>query len=333
MIELSVIIPTRNRADYLKDALESVLNQTLNKDIYEIIVIDNGSTDNTREVVEQLNQLHQKRIRYFYEPTPGLHVGRHLGAKESRSDILVYTDDDIIAFPEWLKAVRSAFSDPKVALVGGKILPRWEGEVPDWVALFKDTDQYGWSNGYLSILDFGDKRQEIPAFYVYGCNFSIRKSVMYECGGFHPDSMPQELIRFRGDGETGLATAIMEKGYKTIYEPKAAVYHRVPPERLTLEYFCRRAFNQGVSDSYTQIRKYKGLDIPQPKIHLNLSLLKGLKDWAKQVAFNRKQARKEKTNLILAKVQQSYKDGRRYHREQVASDLELLAFVLREHYY
>jgi glycosyltransferase involved in cell wall biosynthesis len=279
-----------------------------------------------REVVEQLNQLHQKRIRYCYEPTPGLHVGRHLGAKESRSDILVYTDDDIIAFPEWLKAVRSAFSDPKVALVGGKILPRWEGEVPDWVALFRDTDQYGWSNGYLSILDFGDKRQEIPAFYVYGANFSIRKSVMYECGGFHPDSMPQELIRFRGDGETGLATAIMEKGYKTIYEPKAAVYHRVPPERLTLEYFCRRAFNQGVSDSYTQIRKYKGLAIP------DRTTLRKLIAWARSVMLRRIGIQRE-IHPILAKVKQSYEEGRRYHREQVASDLELLAFVLKENYY
>ena len=332
MIELSIIMPTRNRADYLKDALESALNQTLDKSVYEIIVVDNGSTDSTHQVTEELNRLYEDRVRYFYEPAPGLHVGRHLGAREAKGDILVYTDDDIIALPEWLEAVRSAFNDPGVALVGGKNLPRWEGEVPDWVKLFESTDACGWHNGYLSLLDFGDKCMEIPAYYVYGCNFSIRKSVMYECGGFHPDSMPQELIRFRGDGETALSAALMAKGYRTIYEPGASVYHRVPPERLTVEYFCRRAFNQGVSDSYTEIRKYRGLNVPKSSIRFNLSLLRKIKAVAGAVV-SRQKGNKAEVHPVLAKVRQSYEEGRRYHREEVADDPELLAFILKITYY
>ena len=332
MIELSVIMPTRNRADYLKEALESALNQTLDKSVYEIIVVDNGSTDSTRQVVEQLNRLHEDRVRYFYEPAPGLHVGRHLGARESKGDILVYTDDDIIALPEWLEAVRSAFNGPGVALVGGKNLPRWEGEVPDWVKLFESTDACGWHNGYLSLLDFGDKCMEIPAYYVYGCNFSIRKSVMYECGGFHPDSMPQELIRFRGDGETALSAALIKKGYRTIYEPRASVYHRVPPERLTAEYFCRRAFNQGVSESYTQIRKCGGLSIPRGPVKSGFSLLKKMKDWAR-AAMPRKKGIQTDKHPILAKVRRSYDEGLRYHQEEVAADPQLLAFILKKTYY
>ncbi|MFC1989904.1 glycosyltransferase [Chloroflexota bacterium] len=323
MIELSVIIPTRNRVDYLKDALVSVLNQALDKSTYEVIVIDNGSTDNTLQVVEKL-KAHDNRMHYFYEPVPGLHAGRHLGAKESKGNILVYTDDDIIALPGWLEAIRSTFNDPKVALVGGKCLPKWEGEVPDWLVLFKDTMEYGWADGYLSILDFGDKQLEIPAYYVYGCNFSIRKSVMYECGGFHPDSMPQELIRFRGDGETALSLTLMAKGYRTIYEPKAAVYHRVPPQRLTVDYFCRRAFNQGISDSYTEIRKHGELKGPDEAVQNSLSLLRRLKHWLRPLP---------KTHPILAIVQQSYQEGRRYHREQVAADRELLAFIMNKNYF
>ncbi len=332
MIELSVIIPTRNRSDYLKDAIESILAQTLDKSLYEIIVVDNGSTDNTRQVAEELNGAHDDRIRYFYEPAPGLHVGRHLGARQSRGDVLVYADDDIIAFPGWLEAIKSSFTDPKAALVGGKIIPRWEGAVPDWVTLFESRDKYGWTNGYLSLLDFGDKRKKIPSYLVYGCNFSIRKSVMYQCGGFHPDSMPQELIRARGDGETALALAVTRKGYETIYAPEAAVYHRVPPARLTIEYFCRRAFNQGISDSYTQIRKYGGLNAPERTIQLDISLLKKAKDWVRAVVLPRR-VNKGERHPVLLKVQQAYEEGRRYHREQVASDPDLLAFVLKEDYF
>jgi len=332
MIELSVIIPTRNRADYLKDALESILNQTLDSSAYEIIVINNGSTDRTQQVVEQLNHVHNNRIQYFYEASPGLHVGRHLGAQEARGNILVYADDDIIAFPGWLESVQSTFSDPEVALVGGKNLPRWEGDVPDWVAFFETKEEYGWTIGNLSLLDFGDVSKEIPAYYVYGCNFSVRKSIMYECGGFHPDSVPQELIRFRGDGETALSLAIAERGYKTIYEPGAAVYHRVPPERLTIEYFCRRAYNQGVSDSYTRIRMYDGLYTYRNPIRLIIAALRKLARITRYILSER-QKRNNNKHPVLAKVQQAHNDGFSYHRKQVASDPELLAYVLREKYY
>ncbi len=333
MVQLSVIIPTYNRADYLVDTLTSLFSQTLDKALYEIIVVDNGSTDNTQKVIREINYKNDNRLRYFYEETPGLHTGRHLGAKEARSALLVYTDDDIIAAPGWLEAIKNTFDDPSVALVGGRILPKWEGDVPDWMNLFKSEGEYGWTIGYLSILDFGDITKEIPADYVYGCNFSIRKPVLYECGGFHPDAMPQELIRYRGDGESALSFAIMAKGYKSIYEPQAFIYHRVPPERLTVDYFCRRAFNQGVSDSYTQIRKYGGLNTHEELNRPGISLLQKLKDLLRPHLFWRKDNQVKRLHPILKKIQHSYKEGKRYHLEQVKSDSHLLAHVLKEVYY
>lgn len=251
---LSVIIPTRNRADLLKSTLQSLESQTLQRDSFEVIVVDNGSTDNTRQVVESVQQ-QLVNVRYFYDPTPGLHVGRHLGMKMAKSDILVYADDDIEAFPTWLEAIAETFQDQDVALVGGKDLPKFESKPPDWIYKMWEENKHGNRIlGYLSIIDLGDKKKSITPYHVYGCNFSVRKSVLLEAGGFHPDAMPQELIQYRGDGESHVSKFIENMGYRTIYNAKASVFHIVPKERLTETYFCKRAYLQGISDSYTQIR-------------------------------------------------------------------------------
>ena len=329
-MKLSVIIPTRNRMLTLMDALESILvEQSLSPEKYEILVVDNGSTDNTAKAIYQKNR-DCGRIRYLYASEPGLHVARHLGAQEAKGEILVYIDDDVILQPGWLEAIELAFTEPSVSLVGGKILPRWEDKVPDWVNLFKQETEFGWTLGYLSLLDFGEITREIPGQFVFGCNFSIRKSVLFECGGFNPDSMPQELLRFRGDGETALSLEVMKKGYKVVYEPKATLYHRVPSERLTIEYFCQRAFNQGISDSFSQIRRKEGLyieDCNEKKLNywershfLNLFMI-----WYKKI-FNKKEA-------IKIDVAKAYLEGKLFHRNEVAKDPELLQYILKEKYY
>lgn len=332
MTYLSVIIPTRNRALFLEDALESILKQTLSLDDFEILVVDNGSTDQTAEVVREFN-VKNNQIRYFYVSEPGLHVGRHVGDREAKGEILVFVDDDIIATPGWLRAIQETFKDPAVALVGGKILPKWGGDVPQWIDLFKNHTDYGWTIGYLSLLDFGDSRKEIPATYVYGCNFSIRKSVLFECGGFHPDSMPQELIRYRGDGETALSLAVMQKGYKAIYEPKATVYHRVAPERLTVDYFCRRAFNQGISDSYTEIRQEHGLGNILTRNSQKTSLLSKILKKVLQLFMYWKTKLISEQHPIKKQIINAYEEGKSYHKRQVAEDSKLLEYVLKERYF
>lgn len=336
MIKLSVIVPSRNRVEVLHDALQSVLGQTMSKSDYEIIVVDNGSTDTTPDVVKNLQAVNGEIIRYFYDDCPGLHIGRHLGAAKARGEILVYADDDIVASPGWLNAIGDAFTDESVSLVGGKILPAWEGDVPGWTRRFMRRNVYGSWLGYLSLLDFGDSKREIDPSFVFGCNFSIRKNVLFECGGFHPDSMPQELIRYRGDGESGLSKKIMEKKLRTVYVPKAMVYHRVPAERLTVEYFCRRAFNQGVSDSYAEIRN-KGGRTPAPSLKKSIwAVLNAGKMMIAHITLlaikllSRSAA--ESSDVVL-KSRQAYRSGYAFHQKEVLNDPELLDYVLRETYF
>ena len=246
----SVIIPTRNRAVYLRDTLLSVCRQALPTDRFEIIVVDNGAAGETSRVVDEIVS-GSSMVHYVYESRVGLHQARHAGARAAKGEILVYIDDDVIAPAGWLEAMLEPYANPKVACVGGKILAGWETALPPWL------DQFG-KNGdnILSLLDLGDEPLELTwPQTVYGCNMSVRKSVLYEIGGFNPDAIgDRRLIWLRGDGETGLHRKIYDAGYKVIYEPRAWLYHRVPASRLQPDYFCYRAFIQGISDSYTHMR-------------------------------------------------------------------------------
>lgn len=253
-MELSVIIPTCNRSNCLVQALASIAGQTFARDRFELIVVDNAPHDETADITGCFKGK-IAYLRYIAEPLPGLHNARHRGMREARSERLVFVDDDIEATPEWLAGVWEGFTNYDAVMVGGKNIPKWECDPPEWVMHFWDANgEANQSLGYLSVLDFGDSIREIDPSYIYGCNFSILRSVLLEAGGFHPDSMPEELLRLRGDGESHISRYVSAKGLKAIYHPRASVYHKVPTSRMTLEYFRKRAFSQGVSDSYTMLR-------------------------------------------------------------------------------
>lgn len=253
---ISIIVPTCNRADHLTIALDSIINQPFPAQEYEILVIDNGSKDHTRQVVEKAIAEHVNiQIKYIYEPEPGLLSGRHRGAREACGQILVFVDDDIKAVPGWLAAINESFQNPEVHLVGGPSLPSFETPPPAWIAPYCQM-----KNGHLiciplSLIDLGERMVEIDPTYVIGLNFAIRKKTLLELGGFHPDNISKHLQQFQGDGETGLASKIKSSGYKAFYHPGAKVFHRIPADRLSVEAFQQRFFYQGVCDSYSAIRK------------------------------------------------------------------------------
>ena len=302
---LSVVIPTRNRAALLNKNLESLTVQTYPSIRFEVIVVDNGSTDTTAEVCQRFQQK-IPQLKHIYDPRPGLHNGRHAGLMEASGEILVYADDDIEALPTWLEGIAESFIDPAVGLVGGKILPKFESPPPEWVAMLSRKTSTGWWLGSYSILDFGDTVHEIPHEYVWGCNFSIRKDLLKKVGGFHPDAFPREMIKYRGDGETAVSFVVRDMGLKCVYNPKASVYHVVSSGRLTVEYIYQRAFNQGISDSYASIRKNQALSIPQ--------------------------LYSPPSNTIQETVNRGTVDGFNYHQQMVSTDSKLKEWVLMDSY-
>src|SRR5579864_2211133 len=254
----SVIIPTYNRSNNLSAALTSVCALNGISEI-EIIVVDNGSTDNTKKICDSFNSLIPK-LTYVYDDMPGLLTGRHKGASLAKANIISFIDDDVELNPDWSVGIQKAFEeDEEVHLLTGPCLPKYETTPPQWLRYFWNTYPEGNDCPWLSLADRGDKIKEIDSLYVWGLNFSIRKRTFYNLDGFHPDNVPIEFQQFQGDGETGLARKAKENNYKALYLPNAMLHHFISKERLTIAYFEKRFYYQGVCDSFTQLRMDYGL--------------------------------------------------------------------------
>lgn len=338
----SIIIPTYNRDRYLKQCVLSLTQQSFYTDEYEILIIDNGSTDNTKSVSEQLIQSCSKhQIRYVYEPEPGLLSGRHRGALESKGEICIFVDDDIEASVDWLAAINEGFQDRNVQLIGGRNLPKYESEPPEWLKWFWMEHPLGKFCCELSLLDFGGEVRKIDANYVWGLNFSIRRQALFDLGGFHPDCIPKYLQHFQGDGETGLTRKANEQKLNSIYHPHALVFHRVPASRMTYEYFEQRYFYQGVSSSYTHVRKvgYSYLD----EFHGYLEqypVLRHLKDIIKTTLGQLKDQKSTLRNstdsgeqILKSRFNHFYHEGVKFHRGAIRQNPKLLDWIVKPDYW
>lgn len=326
-MQISIIIPTFNRSASLKITVDSLLALSSSQRDHEIIIVDNGSTDNTKGMIEaMIGSNPDRQIRYYYEPIPGLLSGRHKGAFESKGNILVFVDDDIEADPGWLEAIAKGFEDPEVHLVGGRNLPKYESIPPDWLEAFWYRDGVRRWCDYLSVLDFGEQQSEIDPLYIWGLNFSIRRKTLFELGGFNPDYVPKPFQYYQGNAETGLAWKAKARGLKLIYQPNALIYHRIPDQRLTVDYFEQRMFLYGVSDSYTTIRRHNGIRF----------------DWRTQAPFPqiKRLWRRVASRLsadpyatINQRVREAWLKGYAYHQDKVRNDPQLLRWVLKEDYW
>jgi glycosyltransferase involved in cell wall biosynthesis len=328
MIRLSIIIPTKNRCQYLQKALLSIEKQKLDQSLFEIIICDNNSVDETKKISYSfLNKF--KNFKYIKTLEPGLHVGRNKGFQEAKGDILIYIDDDVEVFPEWLTTINDIFKDDDVVLVGGKNLPKWEIFASNQILeMWKPNKNSDKILDCLSIIDLGNKIREISPYYVFGCNFSVRKNIIEKTKGFHPDGMPLEKIEYRGDGETAISDFIKKNGYKTIYHPKASVYHMVPEERLTVKYFKKRGFDKGISNSYTDIRNGKFITNKKNNVGIGSKIKKILKQFIKILFYKNK----NKTNIYKKALLDGYSNGYNFHQKKVGENTELKKWVLKDNY-
>lgn len=243
-MKITVIIPTYMRAKHLRQALQSLQEQTLPE--FEILVVDNAADSSIRQLVDDFNLEAKFPARYIPEPDLGLHNARHAGARRAKGEILVFTDDDATFVPDWLRAYAQAFDKhPEMAAAGGPVRPLWETPPPEWVFKF-------WGNGKVfGVLSLMEPFREFlltPEGYFFGVNMAIRRGRLFEVGGFNPDSFGDIWL---GDGESGLNSKLWDNSMLIGYIPEALVYHHIPPERMTVKYFCHRWGNQGVCVEYS----------------------------------------------------------------------------------
>ena len=316
-LSVSLIIPTYNRPAYVMDALRSVRTQTVPSTQYESLVVDTGPAAEARSPVDALDKSELPIVRYVREPDVGLHNGRHAGAREASGDILVYVDDDVLVHPGWLAAMLAPFADSRVACVGGTVLPKWEEiSPPYWLS---DLDR-----SYLSLLDLGDRPLTLNwPQTIHGCNMAIRRSVLYDVGGFNPDGFGDpRLIWLRGDGEVGLLKKMFRAGYKIVYAPDAWVFHRIPASRLTPEHFYWRAFIEGISDSYSRIRQSPSR--AGMLLHGGQCFLESVRCFSDSV--------KSRDDRIKVRCRAWYWYGRGQHQLRAAVNIALYRHVLQPTY-
>lgn len=248
-LEVSIIIPTYNRADMLGITLKSFIEQEYPKDLYEIIVVDNNSTDNTREIIEKWQNQSKVKLKYIFEQRQGVHYARNTAAKNALGNILYFTDDDMIATSNLLKNLINVFKkNENIGSATGRVLPKWSVTPPEWIKQLC-------YNANLSLNDKGHhlfvSSEDIG---VFSCHQAILKEVFFQSGGFNPENTAGEWI---GDGETGLNIKIKELGYNFAYVGNSIIYHMIPQARMTQEYLNKRFKNQGNCDSYTEYRQNK----------------------------------------------------------------------------
>ncbi|EAZ94191.1 glycosyltransferase family 2 protein [Crocosphaera chwakensis] len=242
--QIAAIICTHNRDRYLGDAIKSLLAQE--GVIYEVLIVDNGSTDGTKEVVEPF--LSNTHLRYVYEPILGLSVARNRGAKETTAPILAYLDDDAIASPHWLKVLVDAYErKEKLAIAGGKVTLIWPDHMtpPAWI-----SQELA---GGLGAYDLGEEEVSItnPQLTPRGLNYSLRRSFLEKIGGFDANlgRVGQKLL---SNEELFMTELALNQGWEVAYLPDALVAHNVAPERLQRSWFLRRSWWQGVSECYRE---------------------------------------------------------------------------------
>lgn len=241
MADIAVLIPTFNRSSMLADVLDGLAAQTAARDAFEVLVLDDGSTDDTADVVASRSS-GDLDLRYVRQDNAGLNTARNHAAASTEAPLLVYLDDDVLLPPDYVDQMLAAFRHHSDAdAVAGRIVLLFEADKPRWLSENLRL--------YLSEYDRGDNVEVLaPPEYPRGASFAIRREALDRLNGFvaHLDRRGTSLV---SSGEQELFQRLHGSGGKIVYWPGARVEHRVPPERVTLDYFRRRARAQGISDA------------------------------------------------------------------------------------
>lgn len=248
-LQISVVVSTYNRAERLAAAIDSLLEQSGGVP-YEIIVVDNNSTDHTRQVVEGIIARSGGRVRYAFEPRQGLSHGRNTGIALARAPIIAFTDDDIRAAADWVLQVREAFDrHPEAAYIGGRVQPNWLSQPPAWLT----TAHWG----PLALQDYGGEPITTGRHYaicLVGANLSFRRGVFDVVGLFTPD-----LGRIKdGIGSTedfDMQLRVWRAGMTGVYSPRPVVVADVTPDRFDKSYHRRWHHGNGRHCAMMRLRE------------------------------------------------------------------------------
>ena len=240
-VKITLVIATYNRREQLLKSLDSVVRQTLPRESWEVVVVDNNSQDGTYEAVEAFATAHVGiNLRVVRETVQGVSAARNRGIAESRGEFIVVTDDDETLSEGFLEAYYK-FYERGGRICGGRILPAFEVEPPAWMSKYTERAIAG-------TVDLGDAERDFGTGKFFGGgNHGYRRDVMEQYGGYDTGLGRNGRVLLAGE-EKDLYKRMSSAGERVRYLPEAVVYHNVEKERLTQEYFERLCRNIGRSE-------------------------------------------------------------------------------------
>jgi glycosyltransferase involved in cell wall biosynthesis len=227
----------------LAKALNSLAASTLPGSVeWEVLVVDNNSTDRTAEVVANASKQHPGRFRYIFEPQQGLSHARNAGVREARGEVLAFTDDDVTVEPTWLYNLTASLHDGEWAGAGGRTIPSEPFSPPNWLPL---QGPYDMGAALAALFDLGPEPCKLKR-PPYGANMAFRKEMFAKYGLFRTDlgaSPNREVPGVDEDIEFG--GRLMAAGERLRYEPSAVVYHPILEQRLRKSHFLGWFYDYG----------------------------------------------------------------------------------------
>jgi glucosyl-dolichyl phosphate glucuronosyltransferase len=242
-MDFSIIIPTYNRADELRETIRSIAGLEVNGS-WELIVADNKSTDQTRGVVEEAARSFPAKLEYVYEGEQGRYAALNTGIRAARGAIILTTDDDARVEPDWVEKAALGLKEIGCDYVGGKVLPIWRGTRPDWL-----PNRPGRHWAVLALQDHGERTLEFGINHIpwpLGINTATRREAFEKIDLFD-NRLGRKAGTLRNQAQREWHLRAKAAGLRGFYVPGMVVHHVVERERLTKQYFRRWYYWHGIS--------------------------------------------------------------------------------------
>ena len=237
---ITATISTYNRERYLPQVLDSLKKQTLDRSLFEIVLVDNNSPGNTKEITENfIRENGELTVSYHLETNQGLSHGRNRGIKEAKGAFITFIDDDAFLAEDYLEKIYNYFEqDDSVAAIGSKILLHYEDVIPKW--------ENKYLNSLLGFFDLGDQPMDFTIkSYPRGSNMSFRMNVFERVGEFNTE-LGRKGDNLAGSEEKDMFNRVYaHSDLRVVYVPDAVVFHCVPIERTTTEFIKQQALGTG----------------------------------------------------------------------------------------
>jgi glycosyltransferase involved in cell wall biosynthesis len=246
-MNLSVIVATFNRAHRLPHLFRALDTQVLPDGVtWEIIIVDNNSSDGTRSAVEAISETMRVPVTYLFEPRQGKSFALNTGIAHANGDLIAFTDDDTLPAPDWMAAIVRAMREWGADVVGGRILPKWGRPVPQW--LKGNRDLYG----CLALMDVETVGRLTTAGGrpgIWGCNMAVRRELFDRIGNFDTRRGPRGKKLYRTGEETDLIRRALAVEGVVVYDSRLIVWHEIGPERMRRSYFRRFYFQRSEGEA------------------------------------------------------------------------------------